>query len=43
MSGGGSGAGGEEGDSGKITLVEAYIERTPEALNMIEIIDALKD
>jgi hypothetical protein len=39
VQGGGGSSGGGGGDSGKIDLVNSYIERTPEDLDMMEILD----
>lgn len=39
---GGGGGGGDTGDA-SMDIVTSYIEKTPEPLDMLEIIDALKD
>jgi len=41
--GGGAGDGDEDPDEANKAIVELYLERTPEFLDMVEIVDALKD
>lgn len=41
--GGGGGGGGEGGDEANQALVQLYLEKTPEDLDMLEIVDQLKD